>query len=105
VLRYQVGDVATMAGQLGHLLSVMALPAVSLGVIPFSVPRHRIWPQETFSIFDENTVEIELLTARVMVTAPGEIEQYENAFLRLADLAVYGDAARKLIRTALASIE
>ena len=104
VLRYRVGDVPMMAGQLGHLLSVMALPAVSLGVIPFSVPRH-IWPQETFSIFDSDTVEVELLTARVMVTRPSEVEQYEKAFLRLADMAVYGDGARRLITAALESLE
>ncbi|MGH3309102.1 MAG: helix-turn-helix domain-containing protein [Streptomyces sp.] len=104
VLRYQIGDVATMAGQLGHLLSVMALPSVSLGVIPFGM-RRRIWPQETFSIFDGETVEIELLTARVMVTAPSELEQYEKAFQRLTELAVYGDGARKLIRAALDSME
>lgn len=103
VLRYRVGNVPVMAGQLGHLLSVMALPAVSLGVIPFSAPR-RIWPQETFSIFDSDTVEVELLTARVMVTRPSEVEQYEKAFLRLAELAVHGDEARKLITTALDSL-
>ncbi|MFI9650364.1 Scr1 family TA system antitoxin-like transcriptional regulator [Streptomyces sp. NPDC052040] len=34
VLRHVVGEPAVMAGQLGHLLSVMALPAVSIGVIP-----------------------------------------------------------------------
>lgn len=103
VLRYRIGDQATMAGQLGHLLSVMALPAVSFGVIPAAAQR-TIWPQETFSIFDEDSVEVELLTARVMVTAPGELAQYEKAFGRLAELAVYGDRARKLITSALDSI-
>lgn len=34
VLRHVVGDPTVMAGQLGYLLSVMALPAVSVGIIP-----------------------------------------------------------------------
>lgn len=104
VLRYRIGDTATMAGQLGYLLSVMALPAVSLGVIPASAERH-MWPQETFSIFDESCVEVELLTARVRVTAPGELEQYAQAFTNLSGLAVYGEKARKLITSALESLE
>ena len=36
VLRYQLGSSDIMAGQLGHLLSILAVPSVSLGVIPFS---------------------------------------------------------------------
>jgi Domain of unknown function (DUF5753) len=40
-----LGDADVMAGQLGHLLEVMALPSVSLGVIPFTAPRD-MWPIE-----------------------------------------------------------
>ena len=100
VLRFRIGDSAVMAGQLGALLSLMALPAVSLGIIPAGAQRI-IWPQETFSIFDEECVEVELLTARVMVTAPTDIQQYARAFNDLAELAVFGAAARDLIAAAL----
>ncbi|RKN39731.1 helix-turn-helix domain-containing protein [Streptomyces hoynatensis] len=103
VLRYRVGDAATMAGQLGHLLSAMVLPSVSLGVIPFTAQR-RIWPQETFSIFDEECVEVELLTARVMVTSPTDLQQYVRAFADLSALAVHGAEARELITAALHSL-
>ncbi|MEY9841788.1 helix-turn-helix domain-containing protein [Streptacidiphilus sp. EB103A] len=103
VLRYRVGDASTMAGQLGHLLAVMSLPAVSLGVIPFTTSRH-MWPVETFSIYDDEQAQVELLTAAVTVTAPTEIDQYVRAFGRLADVAVYGADARALITAAIAAL-
>ncbi|MFI9721570.1 helix-turn-helix domain-containing protein [Streptomyces sp. NPDC052396] len=104
VLRYQIGDSATMAGQLGHLLSVMSLPAVSLGVIPFGSGQRGIWTLESFSIFDEQRVHVELLTAQVTVTAPGEIALYAKAFAELKGLAVYGPEARGLITAAIESL-
>ncbi|MFF7994679.1 helix-turn-helix domain-containing protein [Kitasatospora xanthocidica] len=39
VLRYRLGDAAAMAGQLGHLLTVISLPRVSLEVIPLAARR------------------------------------------------------------------
>ncbi|QIJ60579.1 helix-turn-helix transcriptional regulator [Streptomyces sp. JB150] len=79
VLRYRMGNAEVMAGQLGHLLSIMSLPAVSLGVVPFSAERG-MWPLETFSIYDNDQAQVELLTAAVNVTAPSEIAQYVKAF-------------------------
>jgi transcriptional regulator with XRE-family HTH domain len=103
VLRYRMGDAEVMAGQLGHLLSIMSLPAVSLGVVPFSAERG-MWPLETFSIYDGEQAQVELLTAAVTVTAPSEIAQYAKAFSRAADLAVYGADARVLITDAIAAL-
>ncbi|WP_351224398.1 DUF5753 domain-containing protein [Streptomyces sp. NPDC002133] len=103
VLRYRMGDAEVMAGQLGHLLSIMSLPAVSLGVVPFSVERG-MWPLETFSIYDSEQAQVELLTAAVTVTAPSEIAQYAKAFSRAVDLAVYGADARALITDAIATL-
>lgn len=100
VLRHVVGDAATMAGQLGYLLSVMALPAVSVGVVPAGRPRD-MWTLETFTVFDEERVHVELLTAAVTVTTPGEITQYAHAFEEMAALAVYGSGARSLISAAI----
>lgn len=104
VLRYRLGDVDTMAGQLGHLLSVMSLPSVSLGVIPFTAAR-RVWTVETFSIYDSDQVQVELLTANVKVTAPTEVAYYVKAFSEFTNLAVYGAQARALITAALDSLE
>ncbi|MGW7247365.1 helix-turn-helix domain-containing protein [Streptomyces decoyicus] len=101
VLRYQIGDAETMAGQLGHLLSVMSLPAVSLGVIPFAVRERGMWTLEAFNVFDDERVHVELLTAQVTLTAPGEVAMYVKAFGDLRDLAVYGADARALVTSAL----
>ncbi|MFE6156254.1 helix-turn-helix domain-containing protein [Streptomyces sp. NPDC057889] len=104
VLRHVVGDAATMAGQLGYLLSVMALPAVSVGIVPAGTPRD-MWTLETFTVFDGERVHVELLTAAVTVTAPGEIAQYAHAFEELTALAVYGAKARTLISAAIESLD
>ncbi|MGW8451135.1 helix-turn-helix domain-containing protein [Streptomyces niveus] len=103
VLRYRIGDADTMAGQLGYLLAVMALPNVSLGVIPFSAER-RVWPLEAFYLFDDHRASVELLTAAVNVSAPSEITTYAKAFSQLADMAVYGSGARTLITEAINSL-
>jgi transcriptional regulator with XRE-family HTH domain len=104
VLRYRIGDAGVMAGQLGYLLDVMSLPSVTLGVIPSAAPDRPVWPLEQFTVFDDETVHIELLSAQVTVTAPSEITLYVRAFEQLARLAVYGAGARSLIDNALAAL-
>lgn len=104
VLRYQIGDPAVMAGQLGSLLSAMALPAVSLGIIPFAKHSRPMWVTEAFTMFDDRRVHVELLAAQVTVTAPGEVALYVQAHAALRELAAYGDGARRLITAALNSL-
>jgi transcriptional regulator with XRE-family HTH domain len=103
VLYYQPGRPETMAGQLGRLLEVMALPAVSLGVVPWSA-RRGIWPLEAFYVFDDRLVVVETLTAEINVQQPSEVGDYLRAFAELSKGAVYGAAARALITGAIDSI-
>ncbi|MEV1008570.1 helix-turn-helix transcriptional regulator [Streptomyces sp. NPDC049881] len=105
VLRYQIGDPAVMAGQLGHLLAVMALPAVSVGIVPFAARARDQWTLEAFTMFDDHRVHVELLAAQVTVTAPGEVDLYVRAHARLLNLAVHGDRARRLITAALDALD
>ncbi|MET9350160.1 helix-turn-helix domain-containing protein [Streptomyces termitum] len=104
VLRYQLGDAECMAGQLGHLLSVMSLPAVSVGIVPFAARDRGMWTLETFDIFDDERVHVELLTAQVTLTAPGEVAMYVRAFGDLRELAVYGADARGCVADALSAL-
>ncbi|MET7640800.1 DUF5753 domain-containing protein [Streptomyces sp. NPDC005438] len=104
VLRYQVGEAEAMAGQLGHLLSIMSLPAVSLGIIPFSVRERGMWTLETFDVFDDQRVHVELLTAQITLTAPSEVGMYVRAWTDLRALAVYGADARSLVSEALEAL-
>jgi transcriptional regulator with XRE-family HTH domain len=103
VLYYRPGRPETMAGQLGRLLEVMALPAVSLGVVPWSAPRG-MWPLEAFYAFDDRLVVVETLTAEINVQQPSEVSDYLRAFAALSKSAVYGSAARALITGAIDSI-
>ncbi|MFK0291674.1 helix-turn-helix domain-containing protein [Streptomyces sp. NPDC090442] len=104
VLRHRIGGATTMSGQLGHLLSVAALPNVSLGVIPLDADRTALWPIEDFWIFDHTQVNVELVSAFLTITQPHEISMYTRTFADLADLAVYGAPARALITAAIDSL-
>jgi hypothetical protein len=100
-LRCGIGRADVWAGQLGHLLSVSSLPSVSLGVIPFGVGREAAWPVESFYLFDDAEVNVELVSGYLTVTQPREIEMYAQTFSELAELAVFGARARRLISEAI----
>jgi hypothetical protein len=63
-----------------------------------------VWPLEQFTVFDDESVHIELLSAQVTVTAPSEITLYVRAFEQLGRLAVYGADARDLVGAAIAAL-
>ncbi|MEW1700971.1 helix-turn-helix transcriptional regulator [Streptomyces sp. NPDC091278] len=96
VLRPGVANVATTAAQLDRLQEVADLPHVSLGIIPAGAARP-LWSTESFTLYDDAQVGIELLSARVTVTAPGEIAVYERAFAQLSAIAAHGPTARARI--------
>ncbi|MFJ5301517.1 helix-turn-helix domain-containing protein [Streptomyces sp. NPDC088350] len=104
VLRTVIGDNDTMAGALGHLISVASLPSVSLGVIPLGTPRGAGWPVESFTMYDDAQVNVELVSAHLTVTQPSEIAEYAKAFSELSTIAVYGAQARSIITAAIDSI-
>jgi len=93
-----------MRGQLRHFLAVMPLASVSLGIIPFTAQR-TVWPLEAFYLHDDFQAVVETLTAEINVTQPRELADYAKAFTALAEMAVYGDAARALIQAAIDALE
>ncbi|WP_327419250.1 Scr1 family TA system antitoxin-like transcriptional regulator [Streptomyces sp. NBC_01233] len=103
VLHSGIGPAATTAEQLAYLLEVMSLPSVSLGILPVRTERP-LWTLESFTIYDDLQVGIELLSARVTITSPGEISLYARAFGELAGRAIYGAAARSAITAAIDTI-
>jgi len=62
VLRNGFGGPAVMRGQCAHLAEVTTWPAVSLGVIPASRDRGMAGPVEDFWIFDNDQVNVELVS-------------------------------------------
>jgi hypothetical protein len=101
VLRTVIGGDDVMAGQLGHLISVAALPSVSLGIIPMGQERDVMWPVGDFWIFDNAQVNVELVSGWMTLTQPREITMYSQAFSDLSDMAVHGAKARALITAAI----
>lgn len=85
---YQVCNADGMAAQLGHLPTAGALPQVSLGIIPSRTAERTQWPRETFHIYDDQLVSVELVSARVRITQPSEIALYLRVFEELRTVAV-----------------
>lgn len=101
VLYHQMGDADAMAAQLGFLLAAGALPAVSLGIVPKTARDRAQWPRETFHVYDDRLVSVELVSAQVRINQPSEVGLYLAAFEQLRRMAVYGAEARALIVAAL----
>ena len=99
-LHTRFGDAETMAGQLDRLLSVMALPNISLGIVPTTVEREVIG-SAGFWMFDDKLVKLETPTASIEVSQPQEIALYSRMFDQLRQPALYGREARSLITRTL----
>lgn len=104
VLRSRIGGIETMAAQLGHLLSIASLPSISLGVIPMTAAR-TLRAVEGFWIFDDERVNVELVSGWLTITQPREIAAYVKVFMSLANMAVFGPPARGLITSAIAALD
>lgn len=103
-LRYRIGGVETMAGQLGHLLAVAKLPSVSLGIIPLTADRSGLWPVEGFFLFDDVQANVELVSAHLTIVQRHEIGLYAETFAALSEQAEYGAGARALITKAIEAL-
>ncbi|AYN39639.1 XRE family transcriptional regulator [Streptomyces dangxiongensis] len=98
----RIGGTDVMAGQLGYLISAMALPTVSIGIIPRDIDRP-LMPVEGFFMFDDHTVKVELVSAHLTVVQKHELAMYARTFTELHEHAVIGSAARELITRAIES--
>jgi transcriptional regulator with XRE-family HTH domain len=99
-LHTDVGGPEVMAGQLKHLLAVLALPRLRLGIIPADAP-YRVPLHNGFWILDEALAQFDTYSAELSLIRPDEIALYARAFERLAALAVYGAEAEAMIARAL----
>ena len=99
-LHTNIGGTDIMADQLEHLLSLLKLPRLRIGMIPFDAP-YRVPLNNGFWIMDEALVQLDTYTAELSLVRPDEVELYGRAFERLAALAVYGAEARAMIDAAL----
>jgi transcriptional regulator with XRE-family HTH domain len=102
-LRVGVGGRQIWTAQLQHLVQVASQPNVSLGIVPFSSSRDSSWPVESFNIFDDVEVNVELVSGYLTVTQPIEMGLYLQAWSALTDAAVFGQKARDLVAQAVAA--
>jgi transcriptional regulator with XRE-family HTH domain len=100
----RIGDTRMMAAQLARLITVAALPRVSLGVIPRDVDR-TMWASPGFWIYDDERVLVETPSAQLTITQPREVGIYVRTFAELSSMAVVGPAARRLITDAIAAFD
>ncbi|MFD7922347.1 helix-turn-helix domain-containing protein [Streptomyces sp. NPDC059740] len=98
------GGSEVMRAQLDRLLAILALPRLSLGIVPKSAPL-AIFTGHAFSMFDDKLALVETYSAEITVTQPKEIALYRKAFDLHRRAAVYGQAARGLILAAIDHFE
>ena len=103
-LRIRFGDAATMSAQAEKILASMALPNVSVLILPFTAQSVAL-QYSGFAIFDrpgEPMVMVELLSRELHLRSAWDVRVYEEAFERLRAAAVTGESAISLIRAAMA---
>jgi hypothetical protein len=99
-LYHRIGSVDMMAGQLGHLIAVAAMPNVSLGIVPPDIDRS-MWSAGGFWIYDDDRAIVETPTAELTITHRREVDTFSRTFSELSTMAVHGTAARTLIMNAM----
>lgn len=98
-LRTRIVPPAVLAAQLGKLLSLLRLPAVELGVIPFDrqVPAYTLGG---FRVYGDDLITVESIAGEKDFTDPDEVAAFLEAFDALRQAAVTGDGAQRLISAA-----
>lgn len=96
----KVGDPATMAGQLRHLLdTAFDNPRLVFGVVPLGA--EFIYTTTTFDLLDQRMALVETISAELTIKTPSELRYYEQAWAALHRQARYGEQAQEMIGIAL----
>ncbi|MFE6623220.1 DUF5753 domain-containing protein [Streptomyces sp. NPDC057740] len=96
-----VGGAVVMRGQMERLLRDSDLPSLALGVLP-TAAEVNVVPMPGFNLHGDDRAHYELVSSGVDITDPGELALHEKAFSALSEAAAYADAAKELIRKAMA---
>ncbi|MFG2948174.1 helix-turn-helix domain-containing protein [Streptomyces adustus] len=92
-----------MASQLDRLAGVIGMDTVELGIIPFAAELKRS-PSHGFWIYDRRLVIVETLSTEMWLDDEESVALYERAWEWLAESAVYGPKAHRLIGRASAAL-
>lgn len=91
-LRWQPSDLATTLAQLDRILALAMSPNINIGVISRDA-QSRAKPLHSFVVVrsaDSVEVQVETLTAELIVTEPDDVAVYEAFFADLRTLAAFG---------------
>ncbi|HEV3170820.1 MAG TPA: helix-turn-helix transcriptional regulator [Actinocrinis sp.] len=102
-LRTAMAPPEVMREQLEYLLEASRLTRVHLGIVPAKARQYM--PLCEFWIMDDDLAETETYSAAIRMSQPSEIAVYARVFDHYSRVAVYGDDARALIRSALSEFE
>jgi transcriptional regulator with XRE-family HTH domain len=92
-----------MARQLERLIGLIGLDTVELGIIPLGVTLRRM-PSHNFWIYDSRLVVVETINTELWLDDAENIALYGRAWDWLAESAVTGHRAHRLIARARASL-
>ncbi|WP_416874675.1 helix-turn-helix domain-containing protein [Kitasatospora sp. SC0581] len=95
-LRGLICPPAVMAAQLDRLSGVIGLDTVSLGIVPFEASL-TLPPANGFWIHDDRLVVVEDWHAELWLDQPDNVALYRRVWDTLADSAVYGADAHRVI--------
>lgn len=96
VLLRSWGDPAQMRIQLERLAGVVGQSNIRLGIVP--VAAKSVIPQNSFSIYDGNHVNIELFSGEVTLQTTEQAQFYIALWERLWASAAEGDEALRILR-------
>jgi transcriptional regulator with XRE-family HTH domain len=99
-LHWRPGEATTSLAQLDRLAALDSLPNVTIGLIPLSAQAHAK-PLHSFVIVrsdDDVEVQVETLTAELVIREPDDVLAYEEFFADQRAHAVYGAEMTELIR-------
>lgn len=92
-----------LAAQLDRLAGVLGMDTVELGVVPLGAPM-RLPPANGFWLYDNRLVVAEDWHAELWLDDTESVQLYGRVWETLAEAAVYGPAAHRLIARARAQI-
>ncbi|MFE7623025.1 helix-turn-helix domain-containing protein [Streptomyces sp. NPDC057509] len=87
VLYTRYAEPAVMRDQLARLIQIADYSKVSLGIIPRTADRGPAHKAQDFWIFDDRTVQVEIVSAFLTLTQGHEVRRYVDDFQRLSKLA------------------
>jgi transcriptional regulator with XRE-family HTH domain len=103
-LRQRVCPDWVMAAQVDRLRELAHLPTVRLGILPWDRPMPQ-FPQNAFTIFDDERVHVELYTTHLKITDPKDVAVYSAIHGEFDRAAVYGREADDVLRRLMSLFE